>query len=184
MESEKGWSLVDRIYMALMRLASATLVIGFIVIVMIKINSGQLYPNSSSGDLQYFGGDQQSVFLYTLLYSMPQILAATAAYLMDGVALLGIVVAWADHRRAWTLALIVAVMVALVFPFSFAYAGHFYAIHPRIGSLIEQNALLLVYLLSLVPVALALAMARVQGGGRAALRVEADAALEITRSSL
>ena len=50
--------------------------------------------------------------------------------------------------------------------------------------MIEQNAMLLIYLLSLVPVALALVMARLQGGGRAALRVEADTALEITRSSL
>ena len=164
--------------MALMRLASATLVIGFIVVVMLTLNSGQLYPNSSGGDLQ------GSSFLDTLPYAMPQILATTVTYLMDGVAFLGIVVAWADRRQTWMLALIVAALVAVVFPLSLMLAGNFFAIHPRIGQFIGQNATLLIYLLSLVPVALALVMARLQGGGRASLRVEADAALEITRSSL
>ena len=50
---------------------------------------------------------------------MPQFLPTIVTYLMDGVAFLGIVVAWADHRRTWMLALIVSVVVALVFPLSF-----------------------------------------------------------------
>lgn len=169
---------MKRVYTALLRLASATLVIGLIFIVMITLNSGQINPNSSGGDLQ------QGSFLDTLRYIIPQLLPTIVTYLMDGIACLGIVVAWADYHRTWMLALIVAVVVALAFPLSFAFAGNFFAIHPRIGQFIGQNAIVLIYLLSLVPVALVLVMARLQGGGRAALRAEADSALEITRSLL
>ena len=173
---------MERIYTALLRLASATLVIGLIFIVMIMLNSGH-YP-SSGGDLQHGYFLDTLSFLDTLRYVIPEFLPTIVTYLIDGVAFLGIVVAWVDHRRTWMLALIASVVVALVFPLSLPFALKFYAIHPRIGGLIEQNELLLIYLLSLVPVALALAMARLQGGGRVALRVEADTTLEITRSSL
>ena len=174
---------MDRIYTALLRLASATLVIGLIFLVMITLNSGQIYPNlyiSWQGPFTLTTGTIFDI----LRFAIPQLLPTIVTYLMNGVAFLGIIVAWVDGRRVWMLALIVTAAAALVFPLSFVFAGSFFVIHPRIGQFIGQNATFLTYLLSLFPVALALVMARLQGGGRAAVRVEADAALEITRSSL
>ncbi len=167
---------MERIYLALMRLASATLLCGLIIVAMIALNSGQLYQNyvlSASG-----------TFFDTLRNALPGILITSVTFLMDGVALLGIVVAWANRRGAWMLALIAAAVVAIVFPAALMFGGDFFAIHPRIGRLIAQNATLLIFLPSLIPVALALVMALRRGGGRAAMRAEADAALGLTRSRL
>jgi len=168
---------VERIYEALSKLASATLVSGLIVIMTLVLNSGQLYPNNS-------GGDFTPSFFESLLFAVSQLLAVVVSYLMSGVALMGIVVAWADHRRVWMLAIAGTVIVAVFFPATLTFGGSFFAIHPRIGRLIGQNVTLLIYVLSLVPVTLALAFARLRGGGRTTLRAEGDAMLEITRSRL
>jgi uncharacterized membrane protein len=176
-ESEKGWRQVERIYLALTRLASITLVGGLIIVMMLALNSGRLYPDT-------LGGDFSPSFIERLWYAAPGLLATGVSFLMDGVALLGIVVAWAERQRSWTLALATAVVVAVIFPFALMLGGNFFAIHPRIAQLMGNYATLLIYLLSLVPVALALVMARQGGGERATERERADAALEITRSRL
>jgi hypothetical protein len=169
--------LVERMYVALTRLATVALVCGLIIVMLLTINSGQLYPPGffSTGTGGFFG---------TLRFAIPQYLIVTISFLIDGTAFLGIVVAWADDRQTWMIALLAVVLVALAFPVSLNFAGSFFARHPRIGQLIGQHTTILIYLLSLVPVALTLAFARLRGGWRASVRTEADATLEITRSRL
>ncbi len=175
----KDGSLVERMYTALARLAAVALVCGFSVVMMLALNSGQLYPAGfySSGAGRFFD---------TVQFAIPLYLTTTISFLIDGTAFLGIVVAWADRRRTWAIALLAVMLILLAFPVALNVSemGGLFARHPRIAQLIGGHATLLIYLMSLVPVALALVMAYQRHGGRAAFRREADVELEITRSRL
>ncbi len=170
---------MERIYAALSRLSTVALVCGLSIVMTLALNSGQLYPAG-------FYSSGAGRFLDIAQFAMPQYLTTTISFLIDGTAFLGIVVAWADRRRTWAITLLAVALIVLTFPVALNVAemGGLLARHPRIAQLIGGHATLLIYLMSLVPVALALVMAYQRHGGRTAFRREADAELEITRSRL
>lgn len=170
---------MERIYRALGWLAAVALLLGLILFVIMTLNSGQLVLSDSSG--LRFGAYSNS-----LIYYAPVILLTFATYLFNGVALFGIAVAWADRRRLWALAMAAAVVVAVLFPFTFTLLFNqvdFYVVHPRVGRWLAQNMTLLIFLFELVPSALALALTW-RRGSSAADQKQADAELEITRTPL
>ena len=177
MESEKGWMLVERMYRGLARLTEAALVMQFVSLAMIFLRMGVQIPFGAGAEGPGFLG---GVLLYDAVLSF----RAAASVLIDGAVILGIVLAWADGRRRWMLALVVAEALFVIVPAVLFTGPDFLAAHPRIRLLIEQNVILLINAASVPPASLALVFARFRGGGRATLRAEADATLEITRSPL
>ncbi|HEU0026612.1 MAG TPA: hypothetical protein VFQ25_05805 [Ktedonobacterales bacterium] len=158
---------MERMYRALARLSEVTLVAGFINLAMLILSVGQGFV---------YGGraDGPGFLSALLLYDVVLCFRIAVSILMDGVAILAIVVAWADSRRKWLLVLVAAAALPVITP-AVILVG---------PALIRHNPFLVVSAVSLLPVALALAFARLRGGGRATLRAEADATLEITRSRL
>ncbi len=104
---------MERLYKALMWLAGLALVVGLaraLLMWTLAINTlGQGYGVFQTDSLF-------SVFLSDVSAARAQEILSVANLLVGGVTVMALVIAWADHRRGWLIALIVAALVALVWP--------------------------------------------------------------------
>lgn len=180
---------MERIYRGLMWVAGVALTAGLIQSVWLMSNHGQLYNGgwqSDSANSAVFGWLNVNM----LVNLAPAILLNFIADLLFGATLLAIVVAWADHRWQWLVALVVTLAAAFCSVYAFAVVAQspsFALVHPRVAAFIQVNATLIEYLLDILPCALAVVMTwrsvkwtQLRKQARAA----ADAELEITRSRL
>lgn len=174
---------MERMYRALFLLAGAGIAIDLLLLAInwiSWISAGQPGPSDFS---QPYSGPYES-FGFTWI---PTIFSV-AKYFNVGAALMGAALAWADQRRGWFIALACLAAVAIVFPIGFDVLlsrPWFFLVHPRVAAWLGNNGAILVNLASLAPSALALVFAwRGNTGERQAARSDADAAMEITRSSL
>ncbi len=168
---------MERIYKALSRLSQIALVAGLTNLVTLQLNVGQQVSyGGGPGGPQFFPG--------LLFYSLVGVFHVAVSALLAGIPLLGLIVAWADYRRRWILTLAIALLVVPLTQAGLMIAPAFLITHPRVEQLLGEGSLFLLYGTPLLPVALAVVFAHMRGGGRAALRAEADTTLEITRSPL
>lgn len=108
----KGASM-ERLYKALMWLSGLTLVVGLVKAVLmwtLAINTLGL------GDGVFQTDSPFSMFLANVSASRAQEILVVANLLVGGVTVMALVIAWADRRRGWLIALIIAALVALVWP--------------------------------------------------------------------
>ncbi|HZC05024.1 MAG TPA: hypothetical protein VE338_05225 [Ktedonobacterales bacterium] len=104
---------MDRLYKALAWLAGIALVVGLaraILMWTLAINTlGQ--GNGVFQTVSLF-----SVFLSDVSAARAQEILSVANLFVSGVTVMALVIAWADQRRGWLIALIVAALVAMVWP--------------------------------------------------------------------
>jgi hypothetical protein len=172
---------MERMYRALLWLAGAGVAVDLIFLALRLTNAGQ--PCQAGFDQSC----DSSPYTTLALFWLPTI-TSVAGYFNECAALTGAALAWADRRRWWFYALAVLAGADIVFPVALGFVmsrPEFYTVHPRVAAWVGNNALNLLNLASLAPSALALVFAwRGRAGDRIAARLEADAELEITRSSL
>ncbi|HEX8983152.1 MAG TPA: hypothetical protein VF792_10310 [Ktedonobacterales bacterium] len=111
--------------------------------------------------------------LYGLGFQTLQIVAGT---LGSGACVMGIVLAWLDHRKRWFVALMIVTFVTHLFPVA-VYAWVFSALNQRIQFLNSSSEF--AFIASLLALALTLLFTRTPQG-----RVDVDDDLGITRSAI
>lgn len=104
---------MERLYKALAWLAGLALVVGLakaLLMWTLAINTLGL------GDGVYQTDSLFSVFLSNVSAGRAQEILVVANLLVGGVTVMALVIAWADRRRGWLIALIIAALVALAWP--------------------------------------------------------------------
>lgn len=175
---------MERMYRALFWLAGAGVAVELLVLAINLMNAVSAAQSGQSGTWLSYTGSPDALLSFIWV---PTIISI-AEYLNEGAALMGAALAWADRRRNWFIALAILAAAATVFPLGFEFLlsrPWFFLVHPRVAAWLGNNAMMLFNMASLTPSALALAFAwRGRAGERQAARLDADAALEITRSPI
>jgi heme exporter protein D len=192
MNSRKGWLWMIRMYRALIWLAVVALIVGLpdALLQLMRLNqqSQAIGYGPSSGLIGSFPA-------WMLFFGLPAFGALVFA-LATGVSVLGMVVAWVNQRRSWLVVMLLVTLASILWPYAYQLWN---IVHPSLtppptGGATGQsftNELFYffsVYAASLVPVVLVLvfsAFSRADMHTRPAdNRLDADAALGITRSAL
>lgn len=120
-------------------------------------------------------------------FEFPSLLQSAAFEFLLGVAILATVVAWADRRNSWLVALATLTLVTLIAPYFLTINNPLFELHPRLSQFLQNYGLQVDCFSRILPCVLAIIMARTNppwDTSRQRTRSLADAELEITRSSL
>lgn len=162
---------MERLYKALVWLASIAIVLGLVISYLIAMTAINRFPQQPS-----LGGSDGlvSAFVKVLSFQWLNIMLSLSSLLGDGAIGLAATLAWAQRRRAWLIALIVAALLTLAWP-SFTIVA-WVSWGPQI-----QTFNFVVLSAPLIPVAVALIFGLIRRKPAAATT---DAELDIVRSAL
>ena len=164
-------SPMERLYKALVWLASIAIVLGlvmsYLIATMPALNRFPPGPIDGSDGLV-------GAFVKVLSFQWPNIMLSLSSLLGDGAIVLAAALAWMQRRRAWLIALIVPTLLTLAWP-SFTIVA-WVSWKPQIPTF---N--FIVMSVPLIPVALALIFGLIRRKPAAATT---DAELDIVRSAL
>jgi hypothetical protein len=172
---------MERLYKALVWLAAVALVLGLVIAYLYATLSANLLPNG-----YYFGGSDGLIvaFLRVLRSRMFEVAISLSNLLGSGAFVLAAVLAWMQRRRAWLTALVVAALLALVWP-SFMLAWQIVQFPPGPSGPPESELKtfnIISLTIPLIPFALPLIFALIRRKPAAATTTDAE--LGIVRSRL
>jgi hypothetical protein len=177
---------MERIYRGLMWVAGGALVCG---VILIWWTNWLQHAGEQGGYFIYSalgGGFNDNWAGYVVLIAEPLLEPTLEAFLI-GAALVAIVVAWAERRYRWLVALVATCALAVVAPIALAVNNPLLITHPRVAELVNTDGPQLANLLRILPCVMAIAMTSISAKWilpRREARTRADAEMEITRSSL
>jgi hypothetical protein len=176
---------MDRLYKALVWLASIAIVLGLVIV----YHYVMLPVGGFSQGYFFSGSDGPVVAFFSMLKSQTFYLFSTLSNLFDsGAIVLGIALAWANRRYGWMAALIIVTLLSFIWP-TFVLTWQNFHVPPSQDPSQSQAQIqmsnLMVLSVSLLPAALALIFALIHRKAAAAnTAATADADLGVVRSAL
>ena len=177
---------MERMYWALARLAVVALVAGVVTAFtfqVVVIQQAVVTQQPSFGSVFPFQGSPLASPGY-LLNELTIIFNNAVSVLETGAGMVALLIAWVDRRWRWSLVLALSFAPQILWFIVGQWALPVFINHPIVMDyLFGQDQFYILALWRLLPVLAGLAFVRLRNG-RAAMRMEADADMELSRSQL